>query len=168
MILCKYYFNTELLKTVNGYELYVLEAVNRFLDDDGISVQLPINNICYNRKVLIRRYREAIKRLESENVLIDWKIILNNFSHINVPDDFYLVNPNYIRHINKTKFKEYLKYTERRILDTTKKFTVNKYWAVHLIPNYAGDEFGGIYTDSYTVTTESDERKHTNKSILSF
>ena len=43
MILCKYYFNTELLKTINGYELYVLEAVNRFLDDDGISV--------YNNKV---------------------------------------------------------------------------------------------------------------------
>ena len=155
MIRCEYYFNTDLIDMFIGDPLRVLEIVNRFLHKDAISVQLPLESICNHRKVRIKHYKEALRHLQDKNILFDWKWILgDNCPHIIVPDGFYLVNPKYIRHINKTQFKKYLKYTERKLLDDSRKHIVNEYWAVNLVPEYSGDEFGGIYVSGYNVVTK--------------
>lgn len=156
MIVCNSYFNTELIRIFGGSTtLQVLEVIDRFLHKDAISVQLPLESICYNRKVMIRHYKEAIRFLQSKEVIFNWKYILgDNYPHITVPDDFYLVNPKYIRHINKTQFKKYIKRTGDKLLDTSRKYIVNEYWAVNLIPVYSGDEYGGFYVKGYEITTE--------------
>ena len=158
MVRCKSYFNTELIRLFGAnYELKMLEIIDRFLAEDGISVRLPLEDICYHRKVMIKRYRAALDFLQSKNIIFSWKwLIGDDCPHLIIPDDIYLVNPKYIRHINKTQFKKYLKNTASKIADTSRKYIVDSHWAVNLIPNYVGDEYGGFNIDSYKITTEYD------------
>lgn len=156
MVRCKSYFNTKLIRLFSaGYELKMLEIIDRFLGNNAISVRLPLEDICNHRKVIIRHYKAALDFLQRNNIIFNWKQIIGyNYSNIIVPNDIYLVNPEYIRHINKTQFKKYLKRTANKIADTNTKCVVDEYWAVNLIPNYVGDEIGGFYIDSYKITTE--------------
>ena len=156
MVRCKSYFNTELIRMFGGgTTLQVLEVIDRFLHKDAISVQLPLESICYHRKVMIRHYKESIRFLQNKEIIFNWKYILgDNYPHIIIPDDFYLVNPKYISHINKTQFKKYLKNTKQKLLDINNNYTINEYWAVNLIPVYSGDEYGGFYVEGYDVVTD--------------
>lgn len=169
MVRCKSYFNTELIRLFGAsYELKMLEIIDRFLGDDAISVRLSLEDICNHRKVMIRHYKEALRFLQNKEIIFSWKqIIGDNYPHIIVPDDIYLVNPKYIRHINKTQFKKYLKRTANKIADTNIKCVVNEYWAVNLIPHYLGDEYGGCYIDYYNISTEYNPNI-INKPIFSF
>lgn len=168
MIRCKSYFNTKLIRMFGaGYELKMLEIIDRFLGDNAISVRLSLKDICSHSKVMIRRYKAALDFLQRNNIIFNWKQLIGyNHPNIIVPDDMYLVNPEYIRHINKTQFKKYLKRTANKIADTNTKCVVDEYWAVNLIPNYVGDEIGGFYIDSYKITTEY-EVNGINKPIFS-
>lgn len=156
MIRCRSYFNTELIRIFcSGNNLVLLEIIDRFLDDDAISVRLDIESICNHKKVLIRHYNESLKFLQDKEIIFNWKwLIGDDCPHLIIPDNIYLVNPKYIRHINRTQFKKYLKRTANKIADTSRRHIVDKYWAANLIPVYGGDEYGGFYVKGYEITTE--------------
>ena len=156
MVKCKSYFNTELIRLFSsGSTLNLLEIIDRFLDDNSISVRLSLDNICNHKKVLIKHYKESLRFLQDKEIIFDWKHILKDkYPHIIIPDDMYLVNPNYIRHINKTQFKKYLKRTANKIKDTNWRCVVDEHWVVNLIPIYYGDEYGGFCVGDYDINTE--------------
>lgn len=156
MIRCKSYFNTELIRLFGAsYELKMLEIIDRFLGDNAISVRLSLEDICNHRKVIIRHYKEALNFLQNKEIIFNWKwLIGDDCPHLIIPDNIYLVNPKYIRHINRTQFKKYLKNTASKIADTSRKYIVDSHWAANLIPVYGGDEYGGFYVKGYEITTE--------------
>ena len=168
MINCDSYFNTKLIRMFGGGStLKVLEVIDRFLHKDAINVPLSLEDICYHKKVTIRHYKEALRFLQDKEIIFNWKCLLGDkYPHIIVPDDFYLVNPKYIRHINKTQFKKYLKNTKHKLLDINNNYVVNEHWAVNLIPIYSGDEYGGFYIEGYDIITDY-EPNTINKPVFS-
>ena len=71
MVRCRSCFNTELIRMFGGGDnLALLEIIDRFLNDDAISVQLDIESICNHRKVLIRHYKNALNFLQDKEIIL--------------------------------------------------------------------------------------------------